>query len=47
MALDLIRLRTANAVTGSDIYTGATSQPSLYGVMRGFDEDRNIQCGAL
>ena len=40
MALDLVRLRTANSVTGNDIYTGAASQPSLYGVMRGFDEEK-------
>ena len=40
MALDLVRLRTANAVTGDDIYTGATDQPSVYGVMRGFDDEK-------
>ena len=40
MALDLVRLRTVNSVTASDIYTGATNQPSLYGVMRGFDTEK-------
>ena len=40
IALDFIRLKTVNAVTGNDIYTGATDQPSLYGVMRGYDEKK-------
>ena len=40
MALDLIRLKTVNDVTGDDIYTGATDEPSLYGVMKGFDETK-------
>ena len=40
MALDLVRLRTANDVTGDDIYTGDTDQPSVYGVMRGFDDEK-------
>ena len=31
MALDLVRLKTVNDVTGDNIYTGATYQPSLYG----------------
>ena len=40
IALDFIRLKTVNDVTGNDIYTGATDQPSLYGVMRGYDEKK-------
>ena len=40
MALDLIRLKTVNDVTGDAIYTGATDQPSLYGVMKGYDEKK-------
>ena len=40
MALDLVRMKTVNDVTGDDIYTGATDQPSLYGVMKGFDEKK-------
>ena len=40
MALDLVRMKTVNDVTGDDIYTGATKQPSLYGVMKGFDEKK-------
>ena len=40
MALDLIRLKTVNDVTGDDIYTGATAEPSVYGVMKGFDEKK-------
>ena len=34
MALDLVRLKTVNDVTGDDIYTGATDEPSVYGVMK-------------
>ena len=40
MALDLVRMKTVNDVTGDDIYTGATDEPSLYGVMKGFDETK-------
>ena len=40
MALDLLRLRTANNVTGNYTYTGATNNPSLYGVMLGYDEEK-------
>ena len=40
MALDLIRLKTVNDVTGDAIYTGATAEPSVYGVMKGFDETK-------
>ena len=40
MAMDLIRLKTVNDVTGNDIYTGATDQPSLYGVMKEYDETK-------
>ena len=40
MALDLVRLKTVNDVTGDAIYTGATDEPSLYGVMKGFDETK-------
>ena len=40
MALDLIRLKTVNDVTGDAIYTGATDEPSVYGVMKGFDETK-------
>ena len=40
MALDLVRMKTVNDVTGDDIYTGATDQPSLYGVVKGFDEKK-------
>lgn len=42
LALDLVRLKTANDVTGDAIYTGATEQPSLYGVVKGFDEKKWI-----
>ena len=40
MALDLIRLKTVNDVAGDAIYTGATDKPSLYGVMKGYDEKK-------
>ena len=40
MALDLLRLRTANNVTGNYTYTGATNNPSLYGIMLGYDEEK-------
>ena len=40
MALDLIRLKTVNDVTGDAIYTGAADEPSVYGVMKGFDEKK-------
>ena len=40
MALDLIRMKTVNDVTGDDIYTGGAYQPSLYGVMKGYDETK-------
>ena len=40
MALDLIRLKTVNDVTGDDIYSGAADEPSVYGVMKGFDEKK-------
>ena len=40
LALDLVRLKTVNDVTGDDIYTGAAYQPSIYGVIRGYDEKK-------
>ena len=40
MALDLVRLKTVNDVTGDAIYTGAADEPSVYGVMKGFDEKK-------
>ena len=40
LALDLFRLRTANNVTGQFVYTGATYDPSLFAVIRGYDEDK-------
>ena len=40
MALDLVRLKTVNDVTGDFIYTGAAEEPSLYGVMKGYDEKK-------
>ena len=40
LALDLVRLKTVNDVTGDDIYTGAAYQPSMYGVIRGYDEKK-------
>ena len=40
MALNLIRLKTVNNVTEDAIYTGAAEEPSLYGVMKGYDEKK-------
>ena len=40
MALDLIRMKTVNDVTGDAIYTGGADEPSVYGVMKGFDETK-------
>ena len=40
MALDLVRLKTVNDVTGNEIYTGATNEPTLYGVVKGYDETK-------
>ena len=40
LALDLFRLRVANNVTGDYIFTGAAYNPSVYGVMLGYDEEK-------
>lgn len=40
MALNLVRLRSAGNVTGDGIYTGATDNPSLYAVMKGYSEEK-------
>ena len=40
MAIDLNRLRTTNNVTGNFTFTGAASNPSLYAVMTGYDEEK-------
>lgn len=40
MALNLVRLRSASNVTGDGIYTGATDNPSLYAVMKGYSEEK-------
>ena len=42
LALDLLRLRVTNDVTGDYIYTGATYDPTLYGVIQGYDADKWI-----
>ena len=42
LALDLLRLRVTNDVTGDYIYTGATYEPTLYGVIQGYDADKWI-----
>ena len=39
MALDLARLRTVHNVDESEAYTGATSNPSVYGVVTGYTPD--------
>ena len=40
LALDLLRLQTVNNVTGTDIYRGATDEPSVYGILEGYEEDK-------
>ena len=40
LALDLLRLQTVNSVTGTDIYRGATDEPSVYGILEGYEEDK-------
>ena len=40
LALDLLRLRVTNNVVGDYIYTGAAYDPSLYGVVLGYDEEK-------
>ena len=42
LALDLLRLRVTNDVTGDYIYTGAAYEPTLYGVIQGYDADKWI-----
>ena len=42
LALDLLRLRVTNDVTGDYIYTGAAYDPTLYGVIQGYDADKWI-----
>ena len=42
LALDLFRLRVTNDVTGDYIYTGAAYEPTLYGVIQGYDADKWI-----
>ena len=42
LALDLFRLRVTNDVTGDYIYTGAAYDPTLYGVIQGYDADKWI-----
>ena len=42
LALDLFRLRVTNHVTGDYIYTGAAYEPTLYGVIQGYDTDKWI-----
>ena len=37
MALDLLRLSAVTNVDGDQIFTGATNQPSVYGVLYGYD----------
>ena len=40
LALNLVRLRSASNVTGEGVYTGATDNPSLYAVMKGYNEEK-------
>ena len=40
LALNLVRLRSAGNVTGEGVYTGATDNPSLYAVMKGYNEEK-------
>ena len=40
MALDLLRLRFVTNVGEDKIFTGATSQPSVYGVLYGYDPNK-------
>ena len=40
MALDLLRLQTVNNVIGDAIYRGATDEPSVYGILEGYDENK-------
>ena len=40
LSLDLLRLQTVNNVTGTDIYRGATDEPSVYGILEGYEEDK-------
>ena len=42
LALDLFRLRVTNHVTGDYIYTGAAYNPTLYGVIKGYDKEKWI-----
>ena len=40
IALDLLRLQTVNNVIGDAIYRGSTDEPSVYGILEGYDADK-------